>query len=463
MPFTSPLRRAALAEAGATASLAGPLVATNLTEAGLTTINVVFMGWMGSEALAAGTLGVNLYFAFVVFGIGVMIATTPLVARELGRNRHSVRDVRRSFRQGLWAGVVASVPIWAVLWQAEPIFVAMGQDPKLAAQAALYVRATMWAVLPIFWFIVIRSFMSALERPLWPLVAGAVGLPVDAALAWWLMFGGFGVPPLGLVGAGIATTVAASVGTLLLVVVLVTDRRFRRYRLFGRFWRFDAPRFAEFWRLGLPIGVMLAFEVTIFNSAAFLMGLFGTASLAAHAVAIQIASLTFMVPLGLSQAATVRVGLAYGRGSLADIRLAGWTAFSMAVAFMGLMALLMLAAPGLLIAGFLDAADPANAEAVRLAGLFLAVAALFQVFDGAQSVTAGMLRGLHDTRLPMMIAAVGYWLVGGGLAVGLAFALRLEGLGVWLGLAGGLAATSALLMARWLRLTGRGSAVVAAA
>lgn len=446
-------RRSVQEEAKATASLAWPLIATNLTEVGLTTINLILMGRLGAEALAAGTLGVNLYFVPLIFGIGLMIATTPLVARARGRNRFAVREVRRSLRQGLWAGFIVALPIWAILWNAEPLLHLAGQDPKIVPAAASFVRGLMWAALPVFWFIVLRSFLSAMERPLWPLIAGVIGLPIDAGLAWWLMFGGLGVPPLGIAGAGIATTIAASVSTLMLAVVLVTDRRLRRYRLFGRWWRTDWPRFAAFWRLGAPIGVMLAFEVSIFNAAAFIMGLFGTNQLAAHAVAIQIASLAFMVPLGLSQAATVRVGVAYGRGSLVDARLAGWTAFALAIGFMSLVALAMILAPYPLIGLFLDINAPENAEAVRLAVLFLAVGAVFQVFDGAQSVGAGMLRGLQDTRVPMVIAALGYWIIGAGLALSLAFLARLEGVGVWFGFAGGLAAVSIALVLRWLRLT----------
>ncbi len=276
MPAHAFDRRAVAREAADTAALAGPLIATNLTEVGLTTINLILMGRMGAGALAAGTLGINLYFVPLIFGIGLMIATTPLVARELGRNRHAVRELRRSFRQGLWAGFIAVLPMWAVLWHAEAILKAAGQDPVIAVDAARFVRTLMWAALPVFWFIVIRSFMSAMERPLWPLVAGVVSLPIDGVLAWWLMFGGLGVPPLGIAGAGIATTIAASAGTGILAVVLVTDRRLKRYRLFGRWWRWDWPRFSAFWKLGAPIGIMLAFEVTIFNAAAFLMGLFGT-------------------------------------------------------------------------------------------------------------------------------------------------------------------------------------------
>jgi MATE family multidrug resistance protein len=234
-----------------------------------------------------------------------------------------------------------------------------------------------------------------------------------------------------------------------LAVVTVTDRRFRRYRIFGRIWRPDWRRLVELSRLGLPIGATLLFEVTIFNAAVFLMGLLGPVALAAHAIAIQIASVTFMVPLGFGQAVTVRVGRAFGAGDRAGITRAGWAAFALGVTFMSLAALLMLLAPRLLIGGFLDLANPDNLPVIELAVTFLAFAALFQVADGAQAVASGMLRGLHDTRMPMLIAALGYWGIGLPLGILLGFPLGFGGAGIWMGLASGLAIVAVLMSWRW--------------
>jgi MATE family multidrug resistance protein len=240
---------------------------------------------------------------------------------------------------------------------------------------------------------------------------------------------------------------------------VILHKRFRRYRVFGRFWRSDWPRFREMVKLGLPISGILAFEVGLFGAAALLMGLIDAASLAAHAVAIQLAALAFMVPMGIAQAATVRVGRAYGAGSAEGITKSGWTAFAMGIAFMAMTATLMITLPHLLISAFLDLSDPANAEVVRLAVLFLAIAALFQIVDGAQAVAAGMLRGLQDTKVPMLYAAIGYWGIGMPSGVLLAFWAGLDGAGIWLGLCIGLAAVALMLVARWMRrdrlLTGR--------
>lgn len=439
------------AEARAMLALAWPMILTNLAQTAMTTTDVMMMGRLGPDALAAGTLGANLYFMPMIFGLGLILATSPMMAFELGRRRHSVRDVRRTVRQGLWIATAVAVPIWALLWHTETILATMGQDRDLAREAGNYVRAMQWAVLPFYFYIVLRSFISALERPRWALVIvfAAVGFNVFAN--WCLMFGNLGFPALGIVGSGIATTLSSLLMFAGMAAVVMLERRFRRYRVFGRFWRPDWPRFREMLRLGLPIAGILAFEVTIFNAAALVMGLIDAVSLAAHAIAIQIASISFMVPMGLSQAATVRVGRAFGAGDREGIARAGWTAFAMGVGFMAVMAMLMLFLPRLLIAGFVDLGAPENQSVIALAVTFLALAALFQVVDGAQAVAAGMLRGLQDTTMPMIYAAIGYWGVGLPLGIWLAFPGGLDGVGIWIGLSSGLLVVAILLVGRWLQ------------
>jgi MATE family multidrug resistance protein len=438
-------------EIRATLLLAYPLVLTNLTQALIHATEVVLLGWAGPRTLAAGALGVNLYNAFVVFGMGLVMASAPMLARELGARRHSVRDVRRTVRQALWAAVAISIPVWVILWNAEAILLAFGQDPGLSRDAAQFMRALQWGLLPALFYFVLRSFVSALEQPIWALIVAAAAVVFNGCLSYVLIFGRLGFPELGLTGAGIGSAVTSTLMFLGMALAVTRHRRFRRYRLFGRFWRSDWVRFRDVWRLGLPIAITLALEITIFNAAVFIMGLFGTAALAAHAIAIQIAALSFMVPMGLAQAVTVRVGLALGRGDPPGIARAGWTSFILGVGFMGLMALLMISAPQALVYLFLDESDPANAPVISLAVSFLAVAALFQVVDGAQAVGAGMLRGLHDTKIPMIYAAVGYWVIGLTIGLVLAFPYGWQGVGIWTGLAAGLAVVSVLMLHRWLR------------
>ncbi len=438
-------------EIRATLALAWPMVLTNLAQTAMTATDVLVMGRLGSESLAAGALGANLYFGPMIFGLGLVLATSPMTATEVGRKRHSVRDPRRTVRQGLWLAVCAALPIWLFLWNTEAVLLAMGQNPVLSAMAGTYVHALMWGLLPFYGYIVLRSFISTLERPGWALAVAFAAVAFNAFANWVLVFGHLGMPALGIRGSGIATTLSNIIMFAGLAAVVSIEPRFRRYRLFGRFWRSDWPRFRALARLGLPIAGILAFEVTVFNAAALLMGLIDEASLAAHAIAIQIASIAFMIPLGLNQAVTVRVGRAFGAGDLDGVGRAGWTAFGLCMGFMALTALIMVTWPLALVSAFIDIGEPANRTVVGLAVTFLAFAALFQIADGAQAVASGMLRGLHDTTAPMIYAAVGYWALGMPLGALLAFHYGLRGNGIWIGLSTGLTAVAVLLMARWLR------------
>ncbi|WP_407865140.1 MATE family efflux transporter [Phyllobacterium phragmitis] len=431
-------------------TLAWPMILTNLAQTAMTATDVMMMGWIGPDALAAGALGSNLYYTPMFFGMGLILATSPMLAKELGANRHSVREVRRTVRQGFWMALFISIPLWLLLWQAETILLLMGQEPHLAHQAGQYMHALQWSILPFYLYIVLRSFISALERPGWAMVVVAFAVPFNALANWCLMFGHLGFPALGVVGSGVATTLSNSLMFLGLAVVVLRERQFRRYRLFGRFWRADWPRFFQILRLGLPIAAIVVFEVSLFNGAALLMGLIGPSSLAAHAIAIQISGLAFMVPLGFGQAATIRVGRFFGAGDKEGIRRAGWTAYALGVGFMTLTALLMVLAPRLLISAFIDIHDANNAQVVAHAITFLIFAALFQIADGAQAVGSGMLRGLHDTKMPMIYAAAGYWGVGMPLGAFLAFRMGFGGAGIWTGLFLGLAVVAALLLWRWL-------------
>ncbi|MCA0419870.1 MAG: MATE family efflux transporter [Proteobacteria bacterium] len=438
-----------LAEARAMLALSWPMVLTNVAQTAMTATDVIMMGHLGPDALAAGALGTNLYNAVLIFGIGVMGAVSPMIAIELGRNKHAVRDLRRTVRQGFWAAATMVGPMWLFLWQAEFILRAMGQDPVLSKAAASYVHTLQWGLLPFFLYLCLRGFVAALLRPRWAFIVVLFALVFNAFANWCLMFGRLGFPALGLPGSGLATALSSALMFAGLALVVSLDRRFRRYHLLGRFWVPDWPRYRAFWRLGLPIGLTLAFEVVIFNGAAFLMGLIGASSLAAHAIAIQIASLTFMVPLGIGQAGTVRVGRAFGAGDKEGIRRAGTMALILALSFMTCTALLMAVVPEWLVAPFLDRSKPGAEAVAELAMLFLFYAAVFQIVDGAQVIGSSILRGLGDTRLPMILAGIGYWGIGLPLSAALGFLTPLAGRGIWIGLAIGLTVVSVMMLWRW--------------
>lgn len=433
----------------ATLALAWPLILSNLTMQLINATDVVLMGWLGPRQLAAAALGLNLTWAFTLVAMGLITASSPMMATALGARSHAVRDVRRTFRQSLWLVVGLTIPMWLLLWNAEPLILALGQQPDLAAQAALFLKGYMWSVLPFLAFQAMRNYLSALERPGWIFAISFIGIGLNALASWSLIFGKFGLPALGIFGGGLGSSIVWAVLAIGLGIVLVTDRQFRRYRLFGRWWRADWARFRRLLSLGLPIGLTMGFEGAVFSASAYLMGLISAENVAAHAIALQIAAVTFMVPLGLGQAATVRVGRALGALDRGGVHRAGWMSFALGVGFMAAMALVMWLFPRPLVGLFLDA-EAQQGIVMSLAVSFLFVAAAFQIVDGAQVIAAGMLRGLHDTRVPMLFALVGYWVVGLGSGVWLAFGRGWGGVGIWTGLAVGLAFVALLMIARWI-------------
>jgi len=438
-------------ETRALLTLALPMIAGNIAWSAIAATDLLLLGWLGTDAVAAGALAINLFAAMLIFGMGLVTAAAPLIAEERGRRRHSVRDVRRTVHQTLRAALIFAVPAWVILWQCEGILRAMGQDASLARKAGELMHGLQWALLPFLGFSTLRNFISALERPIWAVIIMLCAIPFNILMGWVLIFGHLGLPAMGILGAGLASTFSSSFLFFALLFVILRDRGFRRYRLLGHFWKRDKERLRAIWRLGLPIAVMLGLESAVFNASALLMGLLGRETLAAHAVAIQIASLLFMVPMGMGQAATVRVGLAHGRRDKAAIARSGWLSLMIGVGFAFIAAALLVSFPRSLIAIFLDVQDPANSRTIALAVTFLGVAALFQLVDATQAVGAGVLRGIRDTKIPMVFALIGYWIIGIGVGAFLAFPLRLGGLGIWIGLASGLSVVAVLLVIRWTR------------
>jgi len=438
-------------ELAETFQLAWPLVLTQLAQTAIYSTDVIMIGRLGAAELAASALAVNLFSVLLFTGMGLVTAAAPLVAAELGARRHSVREVRRTVRMALWVALLYAIPASLLLWNSEAILLALGQDPTLSRQSGEFMRALQWALFPALVIIVLRNFVAALGRPILPLIVTVLGIGANVLGNWVLIYGKFGLPALGLIGSGIASTITYTLMALVLAGVILFHRSFRRTHVFGRLFRPDWQRLGEILRIGTPIAFTLAFEVTVFSAAVYLMGLIDQTSVAAHAIALQIAAVTFMVPLGISQATTIRVGMAYGAGDAAWVTKAGSASLGMALAFMSVAALTIWAFPRDLASLFLDAADPANAPVLDLAVKFLAIAAIFQLADGAQVVGAAMLRGLQDTRVPMVYAGIGYWLVGLGGGAALAFWADFKGEGVWAGLALGLGMVAVLMLWRWSR------------
>lgn len=427
--------------------LAWPLVLAQLAQNALLTTDIVFMGWLGPRYLAAGMLSHAFFFALQLLGIGVVGAVAPLVSQALGAR--DVKAVRRIVRAGMWWALLLATVMLPIVWSVRPILLALGQAEESARLAEEFLHFAVWLMFPAFLIIVVRSFLAAHGATQVILLITVVGVVINAVGNYALMFGNWGFPRLELRGSGITTTLVNCVMLALMVLYMQSHRRFRRYHVFARFLRFDRARFAEMFRVGGPIGLMLLAEVGLFSVAAFLMGWLGTDEVAAHAIALQCASLAFMVPLGISQAATVRVGLAYGRGSSEGIRKAGWTSLWMTLAFMSATSLLFITQPQAVVRLFLDASAPANANALALGASYLVIAGVFQLVDGTQVSMAAALRGLSDTTWPLIIALVGYWAVGMPVAYMLGFQAGWRGVGIWWGLASGLAAVAVVLSIRF--------------
>jgi MATE family multidrug resistance protein len=353
---------------------------------------------------------------------------------------------------GFWSVAMVSLPLLAILIFTRPILLFLHQQPSLAQDAAIFMSGLAWGLPFALGFQVLRSFSTALSRPAAPLVVIVLAVLWNGLFDYGLIFGHLGLPRLGLLGAGLASASSNIFSFLAMLAVCLWAPALKRYHILHRFGHAHWPSFAELFRLGLPIGITLVFEVALFNGAALVMGTFGLASLAAHQIAITIPSLTFMIPLGIGLAATVRVGLAAGAGDGIAARRAGFTAIAMGAAFMCVTALVLLLWPREIAVLWLPD-DAGNRDVLALAVAFLHVAAAFQLMDGMQVTAAMSLRGLKDTRGPMWLAGASYWLVGAPMGIALAFWAGMKGMGVWLGLAFGLAVAAVTLTARFAVLS----------
>jgi MATE family multidrug resistance protein len=440
-------------EAIAMAKLAGPIVLTQLGWVAMLTTDAAMIGRLGKVPLAGATLVLMVYFAIYVFAFGVVMATATLASQAYGARRP--RLVRRVIRQGLWATILIVVPGIALMAYTPEVLTLLRQPPEAVALAGEYIDTLKWSLAPGIAFIVLRNFVSALNRPAFAMWVMLAGVPVNAALDYALIFGHFGLPRMELFGAGLATTSVSLFLCAVLLAVSLFARPFRRYNILGRFWKPDWDAFRRIFALGLPIAGIMLLEAGFFICAVFLMGWISTAAVAAHMIAIQIPHVTFMVPMGLSQAATVRVGHAVGRRDPEGAYRAGWTAIALSFVFMATMSVVILTIPETLADVFLDESRPDSAAVLALATSLLLFAAIFQAADGVQAVAAGALRGLNDTKVPMLLAALCYWAIGFTTAGALAFWAGLGAVGVWIAFVVSLGAGAVVMTWRFRTLAAR--------
>jgi multidrug resistance protein, MATE family len=447
---TAPTRNRLTLELTETLKLAVPIALTQLGQIAMMTTDLALIGRLGDEAVAAAALAHTVFFVTFTFGMGLVSAVAPLAAQAFGAR--NPRLVRRALRVGLWAGLLISLPMMALPLFGERILLLLGQAPATAHLAQKYLLGLAWGGTPGLCFLAIRGFMGAVNRPepgLWITLAA---IPANALLVWLLIHGAWGLPRLELFGAGLATTIV-NFGMLLAGLWFAASRRpFKKYHVMGRIWRIDWALMRQLIAIGAPISIAFLLEYGLFGAAGLLMGVISTTALAAHQIALQIAAILFMVPFGVGMAATVRVGHAVGRGDAPAVRRAGFVATLLGIVFMSVMTLAVILgryAIGRFFFG--EAADSAGAV-IELTAKLLLVGATFFVADGIQTVVAGALRGLSDTRVPLLFAAISYWLVGFPAACGLGFQTGLGAIGVWIGLSCGTAVYATLLILRFQTL-----------
>jgi multidrug resistance protein, MATE family len=427
-----------------------PLVGSHLAQMALHVADTVMVGWYGVVPLAAVVLGSSSFFIIFVVGSGFAKAVMPMVAAAMGRDDET--QVRRDTRMGLWLSIAYGIVVLPIFWWSGEILLALGQNPEVSAIAQDYLRIAGFGLVPALCVTVLQSYLAALHRTqvvLWvTLLAVAVNVAVNRAL----IFGNWGFPEMGARGSAVATLSVQVLSLAALAVYAGVLPGLRRFHLFQRFWRPDWPAMRQVWRLGVPIGLTGLAEGGLFQASALMMGWIGTVELAAHGIALEAAALTFMLHVGLSSAATIRIARFDGAGERQAVRQAAKVAvvISLGVALASVVLFLSLAKP--IVALFLDMAKPESAAILAYGVVLLGLAALFQLADGMQVMALGLLRGVQDTKVPMALAAVSYWLIGIPCSYVLAFPMGYGGEGLWLGLVVGLVCAAASLMWRFTRL-----------
>ena len=424
-----------------------PLIGGHLAQFAISLTDTVMLGWYGVTALAAVTLASSYFFLFFMLGSGFAFAVMPMVAASAASGDEVA--IRRATRMGLWLSIIYVFLVMPALWWSGPILQLLGQNDQVATLAAQYLRVAGWGLIPALLVMVLKSYLAALERTqivLWITLAAAL---TNGIANYALIFGNWGAPELGMMGAAIASLLSNTVSLVAIIAYVMIA--LPQHSLFQRLWRPDWEMFRTVFRLGLPIGLTTLSEVSLFAASAMMMGWLGTIALAAHGIAISVTAAAFMIHLGLSNVATIRAGNAYGRQDRTHMARGAIVVMSLSLTVAVITSIVFLLFPQQLITLFLEPDDPALGDILAIGVGLFAAAALFQLVDSAQAIALGLLRGVQDTGVPMVIATLSYWGAGIPVSYLLGFKFGMGGVGIWLGLAVGLAFAGAFLMFRFWR------------
>ncbi len=434
-------------ESVALARITTPLAAAFIAEMAMSVTDTLIVGQLGSVQLGA----VGLTATIVFTGLTICIHVLSIVGVMVAQN-HAAGDnlaAAYSVRMGFWVATFASVPAMLLCWYLAPVLRLFQQQPEVILHAEHYARTVMWCIPTYLYFTVLRNFVTSLSRVNAVMVITFASVPLNLAANYALVFGKFGFPAMGVAGAGVGTSFVCAVMFLAIAVHVWRNPFLRAFHVFAELARPHWPSFKEILRVGWSAGAISAVEGGLFATISVLLGVIGANALAAGQIAFNCMTVPFMVVYALSTAASVRVAHGIGRGNMTAARQAGRLSIGYGLCYMAAVAVVLWLFPGLLAGLFLDAGDPNAAEVAGLAASFLAVAAVFQIFDGTQVVVVGVLRGYKDTAVPFGIGLIGYWAVGLGAGYLFAFQLGHGGIGLWWGLALGLATSATLLLIRF--------------
>jgi MATE family multidrug resistance protein len=424
--------------------LALPVICAEIGWMSMGVVDTMLVGRVSAVAIGAVSIGSTIFYAVAIFGMGILLGLDYLVARAFGA--HDLDSAHRALFQGLYVSGALAVLLTALLWVAIPSLGVLGIRDAVVQETVPYLRALTWSLLPLLWFSCLRRYLQAMGLVTPVMVAVITANVVNAVAGWILIYGHWGLPALGAEGAGWATCVSRVYMFAAVAAFTIVDAKRRRTGLLEVERILDPKRLRELVRLGLPAAAQTSLEVGVFAAATALVGRLDPVSLAAHHIALSVASFMFMVPLGISAAAAVRVGQALGRGDIAAATRSGWSALFVGAVFMLGSALFLISAPGVVMRMF-TTTTPVITTGVSL----LLVTALFQLFDGAQVVATGVLRGVGDTRTPMISNLVAHWFLGLPLGALLCFWQGWDVVGLWVGLSVGLVGVAFVLMAAWSR------------